>query len=321
MITREIVEYLMALDVKEIHGYEPAFGLRVFTATAVAAEENRINGRRNTPQENNEKELPHDPDRITKRTLRGLSDIRLFFHRNETPIYFISATNFNLIGIDEWVRNFKCITYIDCFDGQHPNVFVPSEIPHKPFTSIEDINNYLLQHKEVVDFIRGRAARRRGGQGRVPVLRRGDGSSCANSSAWKSAFPRPACGRWSTTRSRRRESPTAPGSPACPMCWPRSTATPSLREASASLGEHLVIQTAFGDSGHTTFFISSEADYNKYADEIAKEPEVKIMKRIRCRGAAQEACVTRHGTIVGPLDDGTGRLQGIDTLSRRLVRK
>ncbi len=29
----------MALDVKEIHGYEPAFGLRVFTATAVAAEE------------------------------------------------------------------------------------------------------------------------------------------------------------------------------------------------------------------------------------------------------------------------------------------
>ncbi len=44
VITREIVEYLMALDVKEIHGYEPAFGLRVFTATAVVAEEGRING-------------------------------------------------------------------------------------------------------------------------------------------------------------------------------------------------------------------------------------------------------------------------------------
>ncbi len=44
VITREIVEYLLALDVKEIHGYEPAFGLRVFTATAVAAEEGRMNG-------------------------------------------------------------------------------------------------------------------------------------------------------------------------------------------------------------------------------------------------------------------------------------
>ena len=27
----------------------------------------------------------------------------------------------------------------------------------------------------------------------------------------------------------------------------------------------------------------------------------KIMKRINCRGAAMEACVTRHGTIVAPL--------------------
>ncbi len=24
--------------------------------------------------------------------------------RNEDPIYFISATNFNLLGLDEWVR-------------------------------------------------------------------------------------------------------------------------------------------------------------------------------------------------------------------------
>jgi len=44
VISREIVAYLMALDVKEIHGYEPAFGLRVFTASAVNAEENRLNG-------------------------------------------------------------------------------------------------------------------------------------------------------------------------------------------------------------------------------------------------------------------------------------
>jgi len=28
---------------------------------------------------------------------------------------------------------------------------------------------------------------------------------------------------------------------------------------------------------------------------------VKVMRRIRCRGSALEACVTRHGTIVGPL--------------------
>lgn len=70
---------------------------------------------------------------------------------------------------------------------------------------------------------------------------------------------------------------------------------------SRPLGNDLVIQTAFGDSGHTTFFIANERDYQKHAEEIAAEPEVKIMKRVRCRGSALEACVTRHGTIVGPL--------------------
>ncbi|MFX7548798.1 biotin carboxylase, partial [Acinetobacter baumannii] len=82
-------------------------------------------------------------------TIRNVSDLRLWFHRNERPIYFISATNFNLLGIDQWVNRFQYINYIDCFDGRHPNVFVPTEMPHAEFESIEDINNYLLQHKEV----------------------------------------------------------------------------------------------------------------------------------------------------------------------------
>ena len=83
---------------------------------------------------------------VTK--LKNISEIRRYFHRNETPIYFISATNFNLLGLSEWVRKFRYINYIDCYDGRHPNVFVPSEIPHREFESIEDINNYLLEHKE-----------------------------------------------------------------------------------------------------------------------------------------------------------------------------
>jgi biotin carboxylase len=69
----------------------------------------------------------------------------------------------------------------------------------------------------------------------------------------------------------------------------------------AKLGTDLVIQTPFGDSVHTTFFITNEAEYNKYAAEIEKEKEVKIMKRINCKGSAIEACETKHGTIVAPL--------------------
>ncbi|MEO1279397.1 MAG: hypothetical protein AAFV77_10625, partial [Planctomycetota bacterium] len=60
-------------------------------------------------------------------TLHGISDIRRFFHRNTEPIYFISATNFNLVGIDEWVGNFAYINYIDCSGGTNTFGCCPSK--------------------------------------------------------------------------------------------------------------------------------------------------------------------------------------------------
>ena len=108
-------------------------------------------GVRNTAQKPQKPREAHLPSPVRRpemsEKITSMSDLRLFFHRNERPIYFISATNFNLAGMDERVPHFKHINYIDCFDGRHPNVFVPSEQPHPEFEGIEDINNYLLQHK------------------------------------------------------------------------------------------------------------------------------------------------------------------------------
>jgi hypothetical protein len=67
------------------------------------------------------------------------------------------------------------------------------------------------------------------------------------------------------------------------------------------LGESWVVQTAYGDSGKTTFFIENEADYNAMAPQIEREDTVKVMRRVRCIGTAIEACATRWGTFVGPL--------------------
>jgi hypothetical protein len=60
------------------------------------------------------------------------------------------------------------------------------------------------------------------------------------------------------------------------------------------------VQTPYGDSGKTTFFIQSEADWDKDAAELAAE-ELKVMKRINCAASAIEAVLTRHGTVVGPV--------------------
>jgi hypothetical protein len=231
--------------------------------------------------------------------ISGISGLRSHFYRNQTPFFFVSATNFNLLGIDEWVKNFKYINYIDCFDGKHPNVFVPSEMPHATFTSIEDINNYLLEHKEVIDFMKAR------GQGARAVFLMFDDKTEAicKELGIEVAFP-PAKlraevdNKISGTRIGNRA-----GVPSVPNALGKVRSYSELLALAktADLGDDLVVQTAFGDSGHTTYFIKSEEDYQKHAAEIAREPEIKVMKRIRCRQAAIEGCVTRHGTIVGPL--------------------
>ena len=58
-------------------------------------------------------------------TLHGISQIRGFFRTNDQPIYFVSPTAFNLLGIDRSVRSFYYVNWFDSFDGTHPRVFVP----------------------------------------------------------------------------------------------------------------------------------------------------------------------------------------------------
>ena len=242
--------------------------------------------------------LPADRQpRKRPRALRGVSDIRRYFYRNTEPVYFISATPFNLLGMDEWVRGFMFISAIDCFDGQHPSVFVPPEIDHEPWESIEDINNYLLSHPAVAELIRQRGP---GGKAVFLMFDEKTEALC-HDLGLEVCFPAASLrtqidDKVETTRIADRA-----GVHSVPNILAHVDSYKSLRKLSKQLGEDLVIQTAYGDSGHTTFFVSNEAEFEKYANEITSAPEVKVMKRIRCRGAAIEACVTKRGTIVGPL--------------------
>ncbi len=82
-------------------------------------------GHRHTVSESTPSQPPSRP--TGDGPLQGIAAIRNFFRTNETPVYFVSATAFNLLGIDRWVRSFRFINYYDSFDGTHPNVFTPSE--------------------------------------------------------------------------------------------------------------------------------------------------------------------------------------------------
>ena len=233
--------------------------------------------------------------------LNGIADIRRYFYKNEVPLYFISATNFNLLGADEWIKGFKFICHIECFDGQHPNVFSPKEeIPHDEFTGIEDINNYLLQHPEVQDYLKTRKKGK--GAGKCMFLMfDAKTEKLAKKLGLEIMFPSAKMRTFMDNKVNTNRIAEKAGVPCVPYVLSPVKDYAHLNKVSQKLGTDLVIQTPFGDSGHTTFFISNEEEFNKHADEITKEKEVKVMKRINCRGSAIEACVTRHGTIVAPL--------------------
>ncbi len=228
--------------------------------------------------------------------LRGISEIRAFFRTNQTPVYFVSPTAFNLLGIDRWVRNFFYVNYFDSFEGNHPRVFVPKERPYREFESMEDVCNYLLEHKEVLDRIQDR-----GGKA-VFVMFDDETEQAAAAAGLEVAHPSAELRHRLDSKIVTTQLGNEAGVPSAPNTLGSATTYEELTALaeSAGLGDDLVVQTPYGDSGKTTFFITSEADWDRYEGDMADQ-ELKVMKRINCRAAAVEAVLTRHGTVVGPL--------------------
>ena len=180
----------------------------------------------------------------------------------------------------------------------HPNVFAPQEeLPHEEFTSIEDINNYLLEHKEVVDYIK-----ERGKGGKALFLMFDEKTEeLAKKNGLEVCFPPAEMRNFLDNKVNTNRIAEKAGVACVPYVLTKIESYKDLGVKSKQLGTDLVIQLPFGDSGHTTYFIDDEKSYNKHSEDIEAEDEVKVMKRINCRGAAIEACVTQHGTVVAPL--------------------
>jgi len=243
-------------------------------------------------------QLPTTFNVVTTKPLTGIPAIRHFFRTNETPVYFVSATAFNLLGIDRWVRNFKFLNYYDSFDGWHPNVFVPQEQTPRAFESIEEIVNYLLGHKEIGDLVR-----ERGGRGKAAFLMFDEETeSLAEDLGLQVAFPSAALRHRLDSKIETTRLGNDAGVPSVPNVMGKGTTYRDLMRLSraAGLGDDLVIQTPYGDSGQTTFFIADEPAWRTYEKKIVGE-RIKVMKRIDPRELAIEGVITRHGTLVGPL--------------------
>jgi len=88
------------------------------------------------------------PDTKTPDKLRSLSDIYRFFRNTTTPIYFVSPTAYNILGLGQWIQGFQYISHFDSFDGGHFRVTNVEKNTEREFRSMEDMLNYLLSHKD-----------------------------------------------------------------------------------------------------------------------------------------------------------------------------
>ncbi len=212
-------------------------------------------------------------------------------------MWFVSATAFNLLGIDRWVRRFTYVNYYDSFDGNHPNVVVPGQLAPPTFDSIEAINNYLLGHKEIVDRVR-----EVGGGKALFLMFDEKTEELAEAAGLEVAFPSAALRMRLDSKIETTRLADDAGVPSVPNILGSARSYEGLVSLAdgADLGRDLVVQTPYGDSGQTTFFIGSRADWDEHATKLVGE-HLKVMKRINCREAAIEGVITRRGTLVGPL--------------------
>ncbi|MGB8402517.1 MAG: biotin carboxylase [Mycobacterium sp.] len=256
-----------------------------------------------------------------RRLLRNMSEVRHFFRTNDVPVYFVGATPFNLLGLDRWVRRFTFIAYYDAWgpgqivgtaDVMHPHVFTPSHKPYQEFASGEEINNWLLRNPEV------RAHMQRGlTPGVRPkvamVFFDAETEAICAELGYDLILPPAELREHLDSKIVTTRLGDEAGAPSVPNVltnvddWEQLTATAEK----AGLGGELVVQTPYGDSGKTTFFISSEADWRKHADDIVGQ-DIKVMRRINNRPVAVEAVLTRCGTVVGPF---MSELTGYDELT------
>ncbi len=235
-----------------------------------------------------------------RKPLRGVSAIRAFFRRNKTPIYFISPTSFNLLGVDRWISNFTYVNYYDSFAGAHPRVFVPENRGDDNFSSMEEMNNYLLAHPEFYDLVRAKGT---GGKA-VLVMFDAETERLAAELDIQVALPSAELRHRMDSKLVTTRMGNEAGVPSVPNMLGTVESYDELLESAhaTGLGDDLVVQLPWGDSGKTTFFIADRDGWDAAASEHQLTGvELKVMKRINCRAVAVEAVLTRHGTLVGPI--------------------
>lgn len=239
-------------------------------------------------------------------TLRTLDEIKTYLAESPQPIFYISRSATNLLGVDRVVGGFRYVTLSDSWDGAHPHAFAPTNVPKLEPRGNLNVVNWLLANDQVQAYIR-----RSTPAGYTPqvVISMFDEESerLCRELGYELIMPPVKLRERLDSKIVTTQIGNDAGAQSVPNILTTVSGWDDLREqaAAAGLGDDLVVQLPYGDSGRTTFFVTSQADFDRVAGEISgggsAAPEIKVMRRINHRSFAADAVITRAGTVVGPV--------------------
>lgn len=216
-------------------------------------------------------------------------------------VFYFSRTAINLLGVDRFAEGFSFVTLVDCWDGAHPNVFVPKAQPRvRPRGNVE-IAHWLLRSPEVQAHVANETP-----EGVTPqvvfAFFNEETERICRELGYEILSPSAALREHLDSKITTTQLGDSVGVESAPNILTRSDSWEDLKAQAiaAGLGDDLVVQTPYGHSGETTFFISNEAEHRSVATKL-QGAELKVMRRINHRAFAADVVATRWGPVIGPV--------------------
>jgi hypothetical protein len=225
-----------------------------------------------------------------------LRQLRNLMLKNTAPIYFADWCHYIALGMEKHIGNLHFLCATDNFNGNHPNLYMPPGFEYDNSLASEQTLNALLRNDKLRTFLKKR------GNGKfLTWLFDEETEELLSELGLELCLPTHALRmQWDNKVNTNRLAERA-AVPCVPYVISAIHDFEHLCNLTVSIGKDLVVQMPHGMSGTSTFFISKETDFDKHREEICNGEEMKIMKRINCRAAGLEACVTRNGVVTTPL--------------------
>ena len=219
---------------------------------------------------------PRAPPSGSQELMLETERLRDFLSNYPDPIFYVSRSATNLLGVERFVPNFYFITFVDSWSGRHPANFTPKSIPLRKPRGNVGIVNWLLDNSEVSAFISAKTPR-----GATPniVLASFDVASealCAER-GYRLLMPPYSLRNHIDSKVTTTEIGNECGLDSAPNILTTITDYADLvsQARDAGLGDDLVIQLPMGDSGSTTYFVSDRSSFDAVSARICPPPQLQ----------------------------------------------